>query len=137
MIKISRISSPLKDKIKNIDTCSQLDGDGIFEGNYATSGTIVLKNKFIGSLKSDQTIVDTDGIFEGELKTEELIISGFVNGKVDADNIIIMENGKISGDITYNQLAVFEGGIIDVAGMKRREKQKDDKVIDIANSNQK
>ena len=91
----------------------------------------------IGSLKADQTIVDTDGIFEGELKTEELIISGFVNGKVDADNIIIMENGKISGDITYNQLAVFEGGIIDVAGMKRREKQKDDKVIDIANSNQK
>ena len=137
MIKISRISSPLKDKIKNIDTCSQLDGDGVFEGKYVTSGTIVLKNKFIGSLKADQTIVDTDGIFEGELKTEELIISGFVNGKVDADNIIIMENGKISGDITYNQLAVFEGGIIDVAGMKRREKQRDDKVIDIANSNQK
>ena len=47
-----------------------------------------MKNKFIGSLKADQTIVDTDGIFEGELKTEELIISGFVNGKVDADNII-------------------------------------------------
>ena len=137
MIKISRISSPLKDKIKNFDTCSQLDGVGVFEGKYATSGTIVLKNKFIGSLKADQTIVDNDGIFEGELKTEELIISGFVNGKVDADNIIIMENGKISGDITYNQLAVFEGGIIDVAGMKRREKQKDDKVIDIANSNQK
>ena len=61
MIKISRISSPLKDKIKNIDTCSQLDGDGVFEGKYSTSGTIVLKNKFIGSLKADQTIVDTDG----------------------------------------------------------------------------
>ena len=39
-----------------------------------------------------------------------------------------MENGKISGDITYNQLAVFEGGIIDVAGMKRREKQKTKKL---------
>ena len=137
MIKISRISSPLKDKIKDIDTCSQLDGDGVFEGKYATSGTIVLKNKFIGSLKADQTIIDTDGTFEGELKTEELIISGFVNGKVDADNIIIMENGKISGDIIYNQLAVFEGGIINVAGMKRREKQKEEKIIDIANSNQK
>ena len=137
MIKISRISSPLKDKIKNIDTCSQLDGDAVFEGKYSTSGTIILKNKFIGSLKADQTIVDTDGLFEGELKTEELIISGFVNGKVDADNIIIMENGKISGDIIYKQLAVFEGGIIDVAGMKRKEKQKDDKIIDIANSNHK
>ena len=137
MIKISRISSPFKDKIKNIDTCSQLDGDGVFEGKYSTSGTIVLKNKFIGSLKADQTIIDTDGTFEGELKTEELIISGFVNWKIDADNIIIMENGKISGNIIYNQLAVFEGGIIDVAGMKKREKQKDDKIIEITNSNQK
>ena len=137
MIKISRISSPLKDKIKNIDTCSQLDGDGVFEGKYSTSGTIVLKNKFIGNLKADQIIIDTDGIFEGELKTEELIISGFVNGKIDADNVIIMENGKISGDITYNQLAVFEGGIIDVAGMKRKENLKDDKIVDITHSNQK
>ena len=137
MIKISRISSPLKDKIKNIDTCSQLDGDGVFEGKYATSGTIVLKNKFIGSLKADQTIIDTDGAFEGELKTGELIISGFVNGKIDADNLIIMENGKISGDVTYNQLAVFEGGIIDVSGMKRRQKLKDDKIVEIANPNQK
>ena len=137
MIKISRISSPLKDKIKNIDTCSQLDGDGVFEGKYSTSGTIVLKNKFIGSLKADQTIIDTDGVFEGELKTEELIISGFVNGKIDAENLIIMENGKVSGDVTYNQLAVFEGGIIDVSGMKRRQKLKDEKIIDIANPNQK
>ena len=137
MIKISRISSPLKDKIKNIDTCSQLDGDGVFEGKYSTSGTIVLKNKFIGSLKADQTIIDTDGAFEGELKTVELIISGFVNGKIDADNLIIMENGKVSGEVTYNQLAVFEGGIIDVGGMKRREKLNDDKIIDIANTNQK
>ena len=32
MIKISRISSPLKEKVKNLETCSQLDGDGVFEG---------------------------------------------------------------------------------------------------------
>ena len=136
MIKLNRITSPLKDKIKNIDTCSQLDGDGVFEGKYSTTGTIVLKNKFVGSLSSDQTIIDTNGIFEGDLKTEELIISGYVNGKVEAENIVIMETGKISGDITYNQLAVFEGGRIDVAGMKRKEKKNDEKVVDISNSNQ-
>ena len=76
---------------------SQLDGDGIFEGKYSTTGTIVLKNKFIGTLNSDQTIIDTDGIFEGDLKTEELIISGFVNGKVEAENIVIMEMGGCWG----------------------------------------
>ena len=50
MIKISRISSPLKDKVKNLETCSQLDGDGVFEGKYKTSGSILIRNKFIGEL---------------------------------------------------------------------------------------
>ena len=47
MIKISRISSPLKDKVKNLETCSQLDGDGVFEGKYNTSGSILIRNMFI------------------------------------------------------------------------------------------
>ena len=45
MIKISRISSPLKDKIKNLEECSQLSGDGVFEGKYSTSGSIIIRNK--------------------------------------------------------------------------------------------
>ena len=133
MIKISRISSPLKDKIKNLETCSQLDGDGVFEGKYSTSGTIVLKNKFIGSLKADQTIIDTDGQFE----CTELIISGTVNGKIEADNIVIMENGKISGEIIYNQLAVFEGGVIEVSGMRKKEAFKSEKIIDLSKTSNK
>ena len=137
MIKISRISSPLKDKIKNLETCSQLDGDGVFEGKYSTSGTIVLKNKFIGSLKADQTIIDTDGQFEGDLVCTELIISGTVNGKIEADNIVIMENGKISGEIVYNQLAVFEGGVIEVSGMRKKETFKNEKIIDISKTTNK
>ena len=137
MIKISRISSPLKDKIKNLETCSQLDGDGVFEGKYSTSGTIVLKNKFIGSLKADQTIIDTDGQFEGDLECTELIISGTVNGKIEADNIVIMENGKISGEIIYNQLAVFEGGVIEVSGMRKKETFKSEKIIDLSKTSNK
>ncbi len=137
MIKISRISSPLKDKIKNLETCSQLDGDGVFEGKYSTSGTIVLKNKFIGSLKADQTIIDTDGQFEGDLECTELIISGTVNGKIEADNIVIMENGKISGEIIYNQLAVFEGGVIEVSGMRKKEAFKSEKIIDLSKTSNK
>ena len=131
MIKISRISSPLKDKIKNVDTCSQLDGDGLFEGKYTTTGTVLIRNGFVGSLNSDQTIIDSDGNFDGEMKCSELIISGKVNGKITADSIIIMETGKISGEITYKQLAVFEGGIIDVAGMKPLSAVDEEKIVDI------
>ena len=130
MIKISRISSPLKDKVKNLDTCSQLDGDGVFEGKYNTSGSILIRNKFIGELSADQIIVDEMGKIEGSVKATELIISGNVNGKINSDSIVVMENGILSGDIIYKQIAVFEGGIINVAGMKQAS-LKSDKVVEI------
>ena len=130
MINISRISSPLKDKVKNLETCSQLDGDGVFEGKYKTSGSILIRNKFVGELSADQIIVDEKGLVEGTLKSSELIVSGNVNGKIESGSIVIMENGVLSGDILYKQIAVFEGGIINVAGMKQIENAKD-KVVEI------
>ena len=130
MIKISRISSPLKDKVKNLETCSQLDGDGVFEGKYKTSGSILIMYKFFGDLSGDQIIVDERGVVEGTIKSSELIISGNVSGKINSDSIVIMENGVLSGDILYRQIAVFEGGIINVAGMKQIE-NKQDKIVDI------
>ena len=131
MIKISRISSPLKDKLKNLETCSQLDGDGVFEGKYNTSGSVLIRNKFIGEISADQIIVDENGQLEGKIKSTELIISGDVRGNITSDSIVIMETGKLSGNITYKQIAVFEGGIINVDGMKKIE-EKEDKIVKIA-----
>ena len=130
MIKISRISSPLKDKVKNLETCSQLDGDGVFEGKYNTSGSILIRNKFLGELSADQIIVDEKGQIEGNVKSSELIVSGNVDGKINCDSIVVMENGILSGEIVYKQIAVFEGGIINVAGMRQGD-TKTDKVVDI------
>jgi cytoskeletal protein CcmA (bactofilin family) len=53
-----------------------------------------------------------------------------VNGKINSDSIVVMENGTLSGDIIYKQIAVFEGGIINVAGMKQAS-LKSDKVVEI------
>ena len=131
MIKISRISSPLKDKLKNIETCSQLDGDGVFEGKYNTSGSVLIRNDYIGEISADQIIVDENGKLEGKIKSSELIISGKVDGTITADSIVIMETGKLSGNIAYKQIAVFEGGLIDVDGMKQIQ-EKEEKIIKIS-----
>ena len=130
MIKISRISSPLKDKVKNIDTCSQLDGEGVFEGKYNTTGSILIRNKFIGELSADQIIVDEKGIIEGTINSTELIVSGNVNGEIKVENLVVMETGVLSGNITYKQIAVYEGGIVNVEGMKQA-KEMSEKVIEI------
>ncbi len=131
MIKISRISSPLKDKLKNLESCSQLDGDGVFEGKYNTSGSVLIRNNYIGEISADQIIVDENGKLEGKINSSELIISGKVDGTITADSIVIMETGKLSGNIAYKQIAVFEGGLIDVDGMKQIQ-EKEEKIIKIS-----
>ena len=131
MIKISRISSPLKDKLKNLETCSQLDGDGVFEGKYNTSGSVLIRNNYIGEISADQIIVDENGKLKGKINSSELIISGKVDGTITADSIVIMETGKLSGNIAYKQIAVFEGGLIDVDGMKQIQ-EKEEKIIKIS-----
>ena len=131
MIKISRISSPLKDKLKNLETCSQLDGDGVFEGKYNTSGSVLIRNNYIGEISADQIIVDENGKLEGKINSSELIISGKVDGTITADSIVIMETGKLSGNIAYKQIAVFEGGLIDVDGMNQIQ-EKEEKIIKIS-----
>ena len=131
MIKISRISSPLKDKLKNLETCSQLDGDGVFEGKYNTSGSVLIRNNYIGEISDDQIIVDGNGKLEGKINSSELIISGKVDGTITADSIVILETGKLSGNIAYKQIAVFEGGLIDVDGMKQIQ-EKEEKIIKIS-----
>ena len=133
MIKISRISSPLKDKLKNLETCSQLDGDGVFEGKYNTSGSVLIRNNYIGEISADQIIVDENGKLEGKINSSELIISGKVDGTITADSIVIMETGKLSGNIAYKQIAVFEGGLIDVEGMKQIQ-EKEEKIIKISSN---
>jgi hypothetical protein len=42
-----------------------------------------------------------------------------------------METGKLSGNIAYKQIAVFEGGLIDVDGMKQIQ-EKEEKIIKIS-----
>jgi cytoskeletal protein CcmA (bactofilin family) len=114
-----------------LETCSQLDGDGVFEGKYNTSGSVLIRNKFIGEISADQIIVDENGQLEGQIKSVELIVSGDVKGNIISDSIVIMETGKLSGNIAYKQIAVFEGGIINVDGMKQI-KEKEDKIVKIA-----
>ena len=51
-----------------------------------------------------------------------------MSGKINSDSIVVMENGILSGEIVYKQIAVFEGGIINVAGMRQAD-AKTDKVL--------
>ena len=62
-----------------------------FLSKYKTSGSILIRNRFVGELSADQIIVDEKGVVEGTLKSSELIISGNVSGKINSDSIVIME----------------------------------------------
>ena len=59
-----------------------------------------------------------------------LFLSTYLNANIQIKARTAILQDFLSGEILYKQIAVFEGGIINVAGMKQVE-NKQDKVVDI------
>nr|WP_255558210.1 polymer-forming cytoskeletal protein [Zhongshania aquimaris] len=69
--------------------------DGIMKGN------LISKNDLI---------VSTSGRFTGDVKAKRVLVSGILDGKVDADRLEIVASGQVSGEIKVRELVIESGG---------------------------
>lgn len=69
--------------------------DGVMTGN------LVSKNDLI---------VSTSGRFTGEVKAKRVLVSGVLDGKIDAERLEIVASGQVSGDIKVRELVIESGG---------------------------
>ena len=101
------------------------------EANYSV---IAKRTKIIGAITNSSNL-HIDGTFEGvifntinltigksgevigEIYAENIIVSGLLDGKVECDNIHILDGGKVIGELKYNDIKIednakFEGKLI-------------------------
>lgn len=71
--------------------------DGIFEGNIATTGNLVIG-------ESAKVIA--------EIKANNVSISGAVKGNVSGNRVEILETGRVWGDLTIKSLLLNEGAYL-------------------------
>lgn len=69
--------------------------DGVMKGN------LISKNDLI---------VSTSGRFTGDVKAKRVLVSGILDGKVDADRLEIVASGQVSGEIKVRELVIESGG---------------------------
>lgn len=93
-----------------------------FVGNISTDGTCRIDGRLIGNIKADWITIGESGSIKGNVSTRGVIIGGFIEGNIDAEDIIdIKPTGRLIGDITTNKLSVAEGGVFEGKSSKKKD----------------
>lgn len=95
----------------NQQEISTIIGEGYtFTGELTGSSIIRIEGKIIGDVRVESGVVlGENGVIEGDIYTKSAIIYGTVSGNVEAGQLEIKRTGRISGDITTNNLEIELG----------------------------
>jgi cytoskeletal protein CcmA (bactofilin family) len=94
-------------------------------GGINTEGTVNIDGKFEGViLDADIITIGTEGEVIGDIKANNLIISGFFDGKIDCNEVQILANGKVIGEMRYNRLIIDPDGSFEGMGFKKNSTAK-------------
>lgn len=108
----------------SVDTI--LGSKSIFKGDISVEGGILIDGNVEGNIKARGTlIVGKEGYIIGDVWSDELIVSGKIEGKVFVKNRIeVQSSGKIEGEIHCKVLVVDEGGFVHgITDMKYQENE--------------
>ncbi len=99
-----------KSSSNNITT---LIGDGCeFEGNMSTSTSTRIDGKLNGKITGQNTIiVGENGIIMGEVRAQDTVVYGRVEGVIESSSLEIKRSGIVQGDVFIESLIVEDGGV--------------------------
>ena len=93
------------------------------KGGIETEGSVFVDGKFEGIIVAAQSVnIGKTGEVLGEIKTQNLIVNGLVDGLFDVENITILETGKVVGNMHYEELVIEKNGLFDGVGKKKNSK---------------
>lgn len=107
----------------------EIKGEIISKGSIRVDGNIEGKMDILGDI-----ILGEKGYIKGEIKTENMIVAGKVEGNVNAKNRLeIMGSGILLGDISCSVLIIEEGGVLEGNSKMNKGKEKSEisKLTDI------
>ena len=89
-------------------------------GGITTEGSVHIDGKFEGViLEADMISIGKTGEVIGDIKANNLIVSGLLDGKIDCNQVQILPDGKVIGDMKYNELIIEEDGKFEGKGIRK------------------
>lgn len=89
-------------------------------GGITTEGSVHIDGKFEGViLEADMISIGKTGEVIGDIKANNLIVSGLLDGKIDCNQVQILSEGKVIGNMKYNELMIEEDGKFEGQGIRK------------------
>ncbi len=89
-------------------------------GGISTDGTVIIDGKFEGViLEADEISIGQTGEVVGDVKSNNIIVSGLFDGKIDCNVIQILSTGRVIGDISYHDLVIEEDAKFEGKGVRK------------------
>ncbi|MFC0225168.1 polymer-forming cytoskeletal protein [Serratia aquatilis] len=81
---------------------------GVIEGD----GNIVVEGKVEGNILCTHMVrIENSGHVKGEIRAQQIMINGAVEGRCYADSLSIQAKGSMRGDIFADEISIEKGGI--------------------------
>lgn len=91
------------------DMPSVISADLEVFGDLKSVGDIQVDGKVKGDIRSRSVTVTNGATIEGSIYAESVIISGKVNGQVEAPKVSMHKTARVMGDIVHGSLAIESG----------------------------
>ena len=90
-------------------------------GNITAQVDVTIEGQVHGDVKCAGLILGRKGLIKGVVIAERVKVSGSLEGTVDAGDLAIESEGRVSADVSYRTLRVANGASLD--GQLRRKSQ--------------
>ena len=86
-----------------------------FQGNVKVTGAIRVDGEVEGDIEATERVqIGQDGVVKGEIRAQEISVTGKVNGKLSAIDLVhLMPGAKVEGAVATPRFVIEDGAMFD------------------------
>ena len=105
-------------EVKSENKISTISENLHITGTLYSKGKISFNGSIKGSLESNSLYVGKNGFIDGKVEADEAVILGRIKGTLKGNKVRLASSSRIEGD-TYHQVIAIEDGAIYEGSIKR------------------
>lgn len=114
-------SSTIKDGI-----ITTISSNTYIKGSIKLDCNIYIDGKIEGDVESSTLItIGEQGKVIGNIKAKRIIISGYLEGRAEAQEMELINKGKIRGELISEKLSIEDGVLFEGSSLMRKEESKE------------
>lgn len=92
---------------------SIIGSDMEIAGNVKASVDLHIDGQIDGDVSCASLVQGANSVIRGAVKADSAKVAGTIEGSIDAEHLQVETTARILGDVSYTELTVASGGVID------------------------